>query len=160
MSHGSLSNARSDVRRNVNTGEGFQETHGLHDKFGKRFHAAVTRGYHVPLTGIQIVSEKNCASVQFSPILCPAWVYGERHAVHCRALPCDNCQMGHSATVRSSHHRTTGAPQTSQRRTTWATVTSGSLRTDAPQVHNLLTSYLKIFYGPKGQLYTKENESL
>ena len=79
--------ARIPVRQSSNSGKGLWETHGLLGNCEKLFYTAVKWGHHLLLTDIQRFSEKSCASVRISPIPCPAWVYGERHAVRCRALP-------------------------------------------------------------------------
>lgn len=97
--HRSLGYARVAVRQCANAGEGFRETHGLHGNMDKLYYAAVKWGHHALLTGIQKVSEKIRAYVRFPANLCPACISGERHAVHRGALPCDACQMPHSATV-------------------------------------------------------------
>lgn len=68
-------------------------------------------------------------------------------------------EMAHSGTVHSGHHRTTGTPKRPQKWTAWATAARISLSAHGFQITNWLKTFPKIFYDPKGQLCTKENES-
>jgi len=78
---------------------------------------------------------------------------------HAAAGILPNCpEMAHSATVRVSHHRTTGNCKTAHRSAVWAPLASGSLRAAGPQTRNLLKPIRKVNYGPKSQQCTKENE--
>ena len=127
-SHRSLGAERHAVRRYANVGDGFRQPNVLNGNFKKLFYAAVTRTHQTILTGTQKVSEKNCASVRFPAIPCPESVCGELHAVRWGALLCDACQMAHSATVRSGHHRPTGNTKMSLRQAVRAASARGSFR--------------------------------
>jgi hypothetical protein len=71
-------------------------------------------------------------------------------------------RLGHSATVSCGHHRTKGAPQTSQKRAIWAPV--GAVSALHSPVRStkakLIETKENAIYGQKGQLYTRENDSL
>ena len=145
-----LTTERHADRRCSNAGNDFRQPNGWNGYFVKLFHAAVTRGHHALLTGIQKVSGKICASVRIPPIPCPAYIWGELHAERQDALPSDACQMAHSATVCASHHYPTGNCKMSRRLTTWAPL---HLQLPGPSLGlrkgNLSKSMEIQFYGPK-----------
>jgi hypothetical protein len=140
----------------------------LHGKLRKLFYAAVAGRHQALLTGTQRISEKICASVRFSAILCPTWVCGERHSVRWSAPPCDACQiatihrapvgipsslpiLAHTATVRAGHHRTTGNCKSPRSGATWATSACSSLRLIGQRAGNSSKYMGNAQYGPQGE---------
>jgi hypothetical protein len=176
MSHGSLVYARVTVRQNVNSGEGFLDSHGLHVYLEKLFYVAVNWGHYRLMISTKRFFRKSCAAVRISPNPCPECVFSERHAVRWGAPPCDLFQratvrvaggriplslpiLAHSESAHSGHHRTTGTPQTPQSGATWATSERMSLQPTGLRTTNQLKLYRKANYNQKGQECTKESLS-
>jgi len=97
--------------------------------------------------------------VEKGVVAMPAIDCGHRLYRLCRHHPPGFAETGHSGTVRSGHHLTTGIAQTAQRLAAWATSASGSLKPVRPQSRNLMKIHWKAYYDHQCRQGTRENMS-
>ena len=87
----------------------------------------------------------------------PGLIFSLLSLAHAAVGILPNCpEMGHSASVRSGHHRTIDTAQISHRVAVWAISACSTRSPVRPQSRNLLKPYRKVNYGPKDKQCTRE----